>query len=83
MKFVILPNNLIINLDQVTAIYIQPHFPTPSSATPKKRGGKIMIQFAEYADNSDEVVYNTYEDYEEAVVALSALADKLGATQLV
>lgn len=80
----IIHHNTVINLNNVTCIYIKPLCEkNPETHQWERKGGKIMFQFSESDTFTDEVEYKSYETYEEAVIALSALADKLGAMQIV
>ena len=74
--FVITDKDCIVNLNSVTCIYIKPF--TVNGV----KGGKIMVQFSEGSDYSDEVCLREYDTYEEAVNNLYDIAIMLEARKI-
>lgn len=69
-------NDIIINVNQITAIYIKKSM---CNGIPQ---GTIMVQFSESADYMDEVALKNYNTVEEAKAALYELANTLGAKKV-
>ena len=74
--FIITDKNCIINLNNITCIYVK------SFTVNGVKGGRIMVQFSETAEFSDEVCLREYNTYEEAVNNLYDIAIMLEARKI-
>ena len=74
--FIITDKDCIINLNNITCIYIKPF--TVNGV----KGGRIMVQFSETEEFSDEVAIREYNLYNDAVNSLYDLAIMLEARKI-
>lgn len=74
--FIITDKDCIINLNNITCIYVKPF--TVNGV----KGGRIMVQFSETAEFSDEVAIRDYTQYDDAVKGLYDLAIMLEAKKV-
>ena len=74
--FIITDKDCIINLNNITCIYVKPF--TVNGA----KGGRIMVQFSETEEFSDEVAIREYNLYNDAVKGLYDLAIMLEAKKV-